>query len=364
LMAWLTRGVRRIGASIVSFLCSFVFGPGGLMIGGHTSGAAFTRALTASYGSDLALPNFFEGSFSRALSTAQRELKLLVVFLHSEYAREGRNFCANVLCNDMVREMLNENFVLWGGDIARMESTQVAQMIHARQYPCFCVLLPASLDEVRVIGAVQGEVHVDAAISLLAACFEEMESHRAEIVARSAQHVEDRNLREQQDREYQEALEMDRKRVEQQREQEREAQEALRKQEEEERLAREAQEREEAARRAVEEERKAQAQRLEPEGPEATARIALRLPAGQRAQRKFRPDATLADVYAWAGCVGHLPENEGRCLEIPRRFVLKTSFPSRDLVAMESTIKELELSGTNLVLAEIEEDDDHPMAQG
>merc|ERR1719215_1559901 len=129
--------------------------------------------------------------------------------------------------------MLDENFLLWGGDIARMETHYVSQMIHARQYPCLCVLLPASVDEVRVIGAVQGEVQVDATISLLAACFEEMETHRAEIVARSAQQVEDRNLREQQDQEYQEALEMDRKRAEQREAQEREEREAKQKIEDE-----------------------------------------------------------------------------------------------------------------------------------
>jgi len=98
----------------------------------------------------------------------------------------------------------------------------VSQLIHARQYPCFCVLLPASVDEIRVIGALNGEVQTVAAIELLAACLEEMESHRAEIVARREQQQEDRTLREQQDREYQEALEMDRKREEQQQAQERE----------------------------------------------------------------------------------------------------------------------------------------------
>ncbi|CAK9083410.1 unnamed protein product [Durusdinium trenchii] len=108
-----------------------------------------------------------------------------------------------------------------------MEAHQVARMIHARQFPSFCVLLPASVEEIRVIGALHGQIEPDAASALLAACMEEMETHRAEIVAQQAQRVEDRFLREQQDREYQEALEMDRRRAE-----EREAQ---RRREEEER---------------------------------------------------------------------------------------------------------------------------------
>mmetsp|Transcript_83654 Transcript_83654/g.210858 ORF Transcript_83654/g.210858 Transcript_83654/m.210858 type:complete len:430 (+) Transcript_83654:95-1384(+) len=359
MFGWLARGIRKIAVAGFNLLCTFIFGPNGPRgLGGPASGAAFSRALTTTYGPNLQLPRFFEGSFAQALQAAQRDLKLLVVFLHSEHARDARSFCSTVICNDVVRTMLDENFLLWGGDIARMETHYVSQMIHARQYPCLCVLLPASVDEVRVIGAVQGEVQVDATISLLAACFEEMETHRAEMVARSAQQVEDRHLREQQDQEYQEALEMDRKRAEQQAAQERAEREAREAAEAEKRKEEEQLARIEAERVALEEERRQQAARLGAEGEDATARVALRLPAGQRAQRKFRPTATLADVYAWAGCVGHLPENEGRSLEIPRRFMLKTSFPTRDLVEMESTIQDLQLAGTNLVLAEIEEDED------
>lgn len=357
LVAWITGGLRRIGATFFSFICTFIFGPGGPRIGGGpTSGAAFSGALAASYGANLQLPRFFEGSFTQALQTAQRELKLLVVFLHSEHARDAQSFCTNVLGNDIVKTMLDEGFVLWGGDIARMEAHHVSQMIHARQYPCFCVLLPASVDEIRVIGAVQGEVQVDSTIALLVGCSEEMDSHRSEIVARSAQHVEDRYLREEQDREYQQALEMDKKRQEEraaqervERESQREAEE-LRKKEEEEFA------RFEADRISLDTELKRQAAALGVPGADATVCIALRLPAGQRVQRKFRPTAPLSEVYVWASCVGYLSEHEGRGLEIPKRFMLKTSFPCRDLTEMESTIDDLKLAGSQLVLAEIEDE--------
>jgi len=82
----------------------------------------------------------------------------------------------------------------------------------------------------------------------------------------------------------------------------------------------------------------------------------MRLPTGQRLERKFPIRATLADVYTWADCAAYLPQYESKGLEIPARFVLKTSFPSRELNEMEKTIEELQLSGTNLLLAEIEDD--------
>lgn len=355
---WIASGVRRVASSLFNVFCTFLFGPGGPQLGGgHASGAAFRGALTNAYGPQLELLNFFEGGFNQALQTAQRELKLLVVYLHSEHARHTQGFCTEVLSNDFVTTMLNESFVLWGGDVARMESHRVAMMIHARSYPCFCVLLPASIDEVRVVGTLNGEMQVDAVVALLTHCLEEMESHRTEIVARREQQAEDRYLREEQDREYQQALEMDRKREEERQAVEREAREAQRLEEEQRRKEEELIAQAEATRREVEEQRRAKAATLEPEGADATARMSLRLPAGQRLQRKFRPNQTLADVYTWAECVAFLPENKDRGLEVPPRFLLKTSFPSRDLVERERTIEELQLSGTQLLLAEIEDDD-------
>lgn len=359
LVDWVTRGIRRFATSLFNVFCTFIFGAGGPQLGsGYASGPAFRLALTNAYGSQLELPNFFEGSFSQALQTAQRELKLLVIYLHSEHARHTQGFCTEVLSNEFIRTMLNESFILWGGDVARMESHRVAMMIHARQYPCFCVLLPASVDEVRVVGALHGEMQVDAAVALLTACLEEMESHRSEIMARREQQAEDRNLRQEQDREFQEALEMDRKREEERQAREREEREAQQAAEVERQKTEELIAMQEATKRAIEDKRRARAAKLEPEGADATSRIGLRLPAGQRLQRKFRPDATLADVYAWAECVPYLPENEDRGLEVPPRFMLKTSFPSKDLVEQERTIEELQLGGSQILLAEIEDEDD------
>mmetsp|Transcript_19068 Transcript_19068/g.44840 ORF Transcript_19068/g.44840 Transcript_19068/m.44840 type:complete len:466 (-) Transcript_19068:283-1680(-) len=358
-VGWITRGLRQLGLSFISILRAFFFGPGGVQLsGGIASGAAFTRALTAAYGSQWSLPRFFEGSFTDALQTARREAKLLVVYLHSEHARYTQSFCTEVLSNDFVRTMLDENFLLWGGDIARMEAHHVSQIIHARQYPWFCVLLPASVDEIRVIGALNGQVQVDATSELLAECLDEMESHRAEIIARREQQVEDRQLREQQDQEYQQALEMDRKRAEEQQRLESEQREAQRLADEQMRQEQEELAKREVQRQQLEARRRQQALALEAEDPSATSRLSLRLPAGQRVQRRFAPSATLADVYAWAECVAYLPEHQGRGLEVPARFMLKMSFPSKDLTEMDSTIEALQLAGTNILLAAIDDDED------
>eukprot|EP00439_Symbiodinium_sp_Y106_P058788 s1545_g8.t1 len=143
-MSWIARGIKAIGASVFGLLYNFIFGGGGGHLGGPASGDAFRRALQNSYGGQLALPQFHEGSFSQAISSARQQLKFF-----------------------------QENFVVWGGDVARMEAHQVAQMIRVRQFPSFCVLLPASVEEIRVIGALHGQIEVDAAFGLLTACMED-----------------------------------------------------------------------------------------------------------------------------------------------------------------------------------------------
>jgi len=358
LLGWFARGLLYIGQQILSILRVFLLGTaGGQLGGGYGSGVALTQALTNAYGSHLRLPRFFEGSFSQALQAARREAKLLVIYLHSEHGRYTQRFCSEVLSEDFIRGMLDENFLLWGGDIASMEAHRVSQMIHARQYPWFCVLLPASVDEIRVIGALNGDVQVDAASGLLAACLDEMETHRAEIIARREQHAEDRQLREQQDLEYQQALEMDRQRAEEQRLLERQQEEARRAEEEQRRKKEEELAKLQAAKDELENNRRQRAAAILPEDPASASRISLRLPAGQRVQRRFASTTTLADIYVWAECLPFLPENEGKGLQVPDRFMLKTSFPSKDLVEMSATIEELQLSGTNILLTALEDDD-------
>jgi len=356
LFGWIARGIKQIGASVFNVLCTFIFGPGGTL-GGNASGAAFNQALTASYGSQLVLPQFHEGSFTTAISTARRDVKLLVVFLHSEHSQYAQRFCTEVLGSDLIRNQLDEHFIVWGGDIARLEAHQVAQSIRVRQFPSFCVLLPANVEEIRVIGALHGQIELDAVSALLISCQEEIETHRTEIMAQQFQRDEDRSLREQQDLEYQQALEMDRQREAQREQQEKEEAAARKQAEDEARKEQEEAARIESERQALQTKRQSAAAALATPGPDCKASIALRLPAGQRVQRKFLPTAGLADVYAWAECVAYLPENEGKGIEVPARFVLKTSFPTAELRDMNRTVEELKLAGSNIMLSELDGDD-------
>lgn len=321
------------------------------------SGAAFRQALLDLYGVQLQLPQFFEGSFSLALQEARRDSKLLVVYLHDAMSPHSRTICTEVLANDLFNDMLSESFFVWGGDLKRRDTLTAAQTLNVRQFPNMSVVLPASSTDIRVLGTMSGAIQADSFLALLTACVEDLETHRVESFVALEQQVEDRLLREQQDHEYQMALEVDRQRARQkelQEEQEREA-----RQQEEERLRLECEElaKAERAKQQLQECRRQRAAELPAEDHECTARISIRLPSGQRIQHAFRPDTTLSEIYAFAEVCAYVPANQEKKLEIPSRFLLKTSFPSQVLEEMDRTIEDLKLAGSNMLLTEVEDDD-------
>mmetsp|Transcript_134344 Transcript_134344/g.388881 ORF Transcript_134344/g.388881 Transcript_134344/m.388881 type:complete len:472 (+) Transcript_134344:81-1496(+) len=359
---WLRRSIRRLRDFLMCLIRALIFGPG-VPRRRETakSGQALRRALASAYGSHLHLPRFYEGSFGEALSKARNDLKLLVMFVHSAGAPHSRSFCTNILGNSRLRAMLDDSFIVWGGDVSSVQVRSITGFADTIEHPSLSVFLPASIDDTQLIGVVPGTVDsVETAAALLTSCLDDLEAHRASLVARHEQHAEDRNLRELQDREYQETLEMDRKRAEAKALLEREQREKEALEEAERMREKEKAERFEAqlALREADLRRRAAELSAAPVPEEATARISLRLPAGQRIERRFLPDALLAEVYAWAEVAPYLPDNEFKGLVVPERFVLKSSYPSRELTDRNRTVTELKLAGTNILLAAIEDDDD------
>ena len=51
----------------------------------------------------------------------------------------------------------------------------------------------------------------------------------------------------------------------------------------------------------------------------------------------FRTDATLAEVVEWVDCCAYL-EGSPPGLEVPDRFSLSTSFPSRELLTQDADL--------------------------
>lgn len=68
-------------------------------------------------------PVFYQGTYSQALNDAKRELRFLLVYLHSEQknARQAESLCRNALANQEVVDYVNRNMLFWACDVSSPE---------------------------------------------------------------------------------------------------------------------------------------------------------------------------------------------------------------------------------------------------
>jgi FAS-associated factor 2 len=255
---------------------------------------------------------FFEGSYVRAVAHAHQQQKFLLVYLHSPIHEDTQPFFSNVLCSPAVQQYLDENVVLWGGSVHQAEAYNLSNVLKAARFPFLALLACQSSRSVQLLERIQGAAGTGGAHAgqdLLRRLQSAANRHGDALTRTSANRVirdEASQLRSEQDREYQEALENDRRLRAQ-----REAQEAEQRRAEEEARQREELE---AALRLSEEVASAsrldRARRIlppEPSASSATANIRFQLPNGKRAARNFHKEDTVEVRTRTASLVPHYP---------------------------------------------------------
>lgn len=260
--------------------------------------AEFEREFGAGRG-----PHFVAEGFADALQRAQREYKLLFVYLHSPDHPDTPAFCGGCLCAEPVAAFIDENFVAWGGSIRRTEGFKMSNSLNASRFP-FCAVVMASTNQrIVLLRQIEGPKSPEEMITTLQGAVEECSASLVAARIDAEERLNNQRLREEQDAAYRAALEADqareRQRREEQEKREREAAEAERKRKEEEeaqeRAAQEAAEKEAALARRRQE--KAMALGAEPEkGPDVT-RVLIRFPTGERKERRFNSSTTITSLY-------------------------------------------------------------------
>ncbi|CAJ1359218.1 unnamed protein product [Effrenium voratum] len=322
-------------------------------------------------------PRFCKCTFGDTVQRALSERKLVLAWFHQEENAATEKFCRP--------GAERESFLLWAGDVGRFEPSQVARLLGLQKFPALVVLQPVTNGFQNFLGiewplgtfcqpmhrCVPEDAALDsdmvvATITMTAMDFrEEVQNLEEQQTLRDLQLAEDRRLREQQDREYEEGLLADQLAAIRSQESSPSAEaeaakakaeaEAAAKAEAEAAAKAEAAAAAKAAEAEAEEEAKRQSRAQEilaqPEpqaAANATARIRVQLPSGERLQRTFQADQTLAQgVYEWAHCC--------RPVAQPKRFELCISFPARSLQDRSATLKDLELvPSAALVLKEVE----------
>lgn len=183
-------------------------------------------------------PVFYQGTYAQALNDAKRELKFLLIYLHSETSSpqiqsgqqritETTNFCRNTLSNRDVIDYINRNMLLWACDVSSPEGYRVSHSINARSYPIL-VMIALRDNKMTVMGRMEGDCTPEELLTRMRRVVSDNErwlnAARHERLERSLTQT----LRAQQDVAYEESLRADQEK-ERKRQIERENQERIEK---------------------------------------------------------------------------------------------------------------------------------------
>jgi len=282
--------------------------------------AAFCREWEESYGA--LHPVFNRGSYSQVLEEAKRELKFLMVYLHCDEHQDTNRFCTEVLSNPLVVDQVAaNNIIFWGCKVSRPEGYRVSQALRENTYP-FLAMIVLRQNRMVVVGRQEGMVQADTLVQWVQDTITDFEAF---IVAARAERDErnlDREIRSEQEAAFAETLRRDQEREQRAREQE----EVDRKEEEErERLRREELDRKDMIVRMKVE--LASEIPEEPEvGTEDTVRVLIKLPGGQRLERRFLLSHSLKHIYYFVFCHPDSPD----------QFDIVTNYPRRTLACKPS----------------------------
>jgi len=319
------------------------------------SAADFIRSFSAKHGERV--PRWQACGWQEAATRAQSEGKFLFVYLHSPRHQNTEEFCANTLCAPNFVDYINSTFVAWAGDVRFADAFRLSSSLRAAAYP-YCALLAFSGSRTRLVTCVEGSIRPDALAEVLQAALVEHGSMLWEERAAQEQRQIDRQLREEQDAEYQRSLEADRER-ERKREQERVAAELAEQQRKEAAAAAaaalEAEEERKAEFCASIERRRSEKRLCLPEEPSLdvanTTSIRIRLPNGSTHQRRFMSSDQVQIVQDWVDGLESLEH---------LKYSLAMTYPRRLLSGREimvQSLEELGLTPQAVLLVQPEDED-------
>jgi FAS-associated factor 2 len=323
------------------------------------------REIEEEYGSNE-LP-FFDNGYAQALDAAKRDLKFLLVVLLSPEHDDTASFIRETLFDPTVVDYIKDpanNILLWAGTVQDAEAYQVSTALTCTKFPFSAIIVHTPSVSSTAMSIVQRIVGPMPAREYLSKIQRTAEQYSPDLTrtrrAREEQNAA-RSLREQQNEAYERSLAQDRERARRKREEEQ------RKKDEEERIRREEEEKQ-IYERKLDQWRLWRASRIHAEpGAEIkdAVRISLRMLDGERVVRKFTPDATIEELYAFVECYdalqgGNLDEKaeQPAGFEHEYKFRLVSPMP-REAYELEAggMIKERIGRSGNLIVEKTEIDD-------
>ena len=263
--------------------------------------ARFIREFGEEHG-DHAL-KFFENGYAQAYDAAKKDLKYLLIILLSPEHDDTSAFVRETLLSSDFQSFVNnpENkIILWAGNVQDSEAFQVATALNCTKFPFAAMTVQTTQDSplMTVIARVSGLLPPTTLISRLRTAIAQNSAALDRARATRAEQDATRNLRQEQNSAYERSLAQDRERARLRREAE--ATQA--------RLERETKAKVEAsanAARNLAQWKQWKALKIAPEPSldiKDAIRLSIRLPSGNRVVRRFPPQGTMDDLYAYVEC--------------------------------------------------------------
>eukprot|EP00762_Andalucia_godoyi_P005314 ANDGO_06717.mRNA.1 Plant UBX domain-containing protein 10 len=306
LPSFIQRGVQIVGGIAGSLLSPII---GSVQNARPDSGETFTAYFERNFG--RVHPIFYPGSSERAIMESERTSKLLFIYLHSPSHADTSAYCREVLGNPDIVQLLNNNFICWGGNIQDADGYALASHLLVDGYPFVAVISVGHVNQsiqMQVLARVSGYTTAAVLAEGLQRVLEEHSSLQAAVVASQEEQSSARQLREEQDRAYEAALQADLQRQEEERRTER----ILREEQERQR-------REETQRQQVEEQRATRVQDFKSRCAALTPNqdgvcvLRIRMPNGPL-QITVKQSETMDIVYDFAAHEGKVLAGANFCL--------------------------------------------------
>jgi FAS-associated factor 2 len=302
--------------------------------------AAYIHEFEQRYGRDHI--NFFTGSYDQALTSAKRELKFLLVYLHTFADPAAEEFVNEVLNHEVVRQYVNRNLITWSCSTSSYEGYKVSNGLREQSgRPLIAIIVQKEEGFMRLVrrieitnnnssnssssssGSSSPVISVERFLSIIDQTITQHESYiRSQREDRAAREM-NQEIRRQQDLDYEMSLAVDREK------EQRKAEEKKR-QEEVEKRKQEAVNSAAKRKQAMMQLRKQLKDAL-PDEPEASAadvlKILIKLPDGSRLERRFAPNDPISLLYQF------VYSHESA----PTSFQIVSNFPRKVLPGVSPT---------------------------
>lgn len=294
--------------------------------------AQFAITYNATHGTNHV--DFYQGSYSQAVTEAKRQLKFLVVYLHQNENPDCITFANDTMTSPDLIQFLHSNVVFWACSIDLAEGQKVQTALRAKRCP-FLGIIVYKHSRMTLVSKVEGPVSAAELMVQLAQLFSENE---AELIV-GRRDKEERNetqmIRRMQDVAYEESLKVDREKARLKKQGEEAKLKADRM--EQARIEKEAQTENEIVNKRLALQSLLSSQ-SEPDGSHPDSiKILIKLPSGSRHQRIFNKTESVSNLYNFVFANDECPNN----------FEIAINFPKKVVECTELSEQSIEESGIN-----------------